>query len=504
MPKRARQGKENQQTSKLAKEEKSVPKTVDGFYFESCEPEVGMGRLYVECNCLHIFLAALFENDEAGEGEANMKEEDENPLEPIGEGNGDSEATVESWKARLVNTATKQECRYGRWTVHMPLLQKSRVFYDRVEAQIWIYETFKSKLPTVSLFDSSFLYVGDGTLGKETQKACDEDDTLRVANTQGNAPEEKAVCVYFDDVQLDDVDVPIGCGPLETHPDVAAMQMPKGWRKTFADAWKTVEEKVTDKGKNNGFARDFLSDMSLEYTTFYMSELHKIAKKDPLFREALCATYPVRLIYFPKDPGCARHALLWEKVRCELLPAENIETKPVMMEQLELVGEEDPSDFIYDLKQEDEFRSFVRFLDTDQGVGLGLTETDLQVLPPIWKDVLTDQIKREYPTRVHPDCNLCPYHIRSRSPKIENATKMDFITAGTQHALKTHGLFGALQVMLLRGQWCTSFVEGYGYDYDNKNKDSNYQMQGVVKSKIKDNDWQVLRLNIQGQFEKIF
>ena len=142
-----------------AQEHKTSAVKKGGFCYEMCEPETGMGRLWVECDQLWIFLRALFALDD--EEEDNMKEEDTDPFEPL----DDDDEYLPERLEKLVEFAKANQCDFvwhpfwyndqnGEWRLNQSQsfrhshVTTSSVFYrswfKRIE---WDTESYRLREP---------------------------------------------------------------------------------------------------------------------------------------------------------------------------------------------------------------------------------------------------------------------------------------------------------------------------------------------------------------------
>jgi len=508
---------QKKKTKLLEPQERKVVPAVGkkgGFCYERCDPETAMGRLWVECNELWIFLRALFALDD--EEEHNMKEETTDPFAPLDDDDeyhskGDSEATIARWKEKLAP-------REGRWTVHMKLLGISRVFYERKEAQIFIYETFRAYDPTVSLFNGSFLCVGDGQKGQDQKKKAKydgsyaEDITLSVANTDGLELEQEALCVYFADAEnWNEAEVPVGCGPLEGNKAVCNFEPLKqdkhqGWRGLFQHMWQALETMTwnelmsntwhTPPGTNVVLLEDQkeLEHLSNVFAACYESMMQKKAEECPAFKAALMATYPLCLIYMPRG-GSARHAFLWEKVRNAWLGKPDVcKQKPVFLDGWYY---SEPQDLdIVSPGDEPPFRGIVVLHPCLSVRTSGMTAKEIEDLSekvPGWQDLVRGLVSRE--EAVLPECDLCTDSIEyyRNAPCVKKVTRASYIETVTKHAL-SHGRFGELEMLIHRRDWHEEFSRGIC-------EDPTYKRERLLEKTLNEQLLRVMCMNQQGQLE---
>jgi hypothetical protein len=504
-----------------------------------------MGRLWVECgNKLHVFLTALFEFDD--EGQANMDEQDENPFtgaegdefddDYTTERNGDSQATRLKWIDQLKPGT-------GRWTVHMSQLGISRVFYDRVEAQIFIYDTFCSARPNfVSLFNSNFLYVGSG---EDQSKVQSVEQTLKVTQ-DGLEPESQACCIYVENLPMNGKQVPFGFGPLESHRDKRFLVMPESWREIFYRKWNEMEEIMIMHLKCRKLeGRLDIKDLPNFYQLTYEIELSYCCETDQSFSEALVATYPLRLVYFPSYPGSGRHAFLWEHVRSQIMGKCHQVTKPVTLDGWK-GSENEPEKLEGELK-----KGVIVIPQIKEAILVGFGSSEIQTLdslrppheiaPTSWQDVVLRNIHREVSEL---ECNLCAHKVKRTSEekkvrlnnvieviraKLLDVIRIDEVKIVLQyleleylfedensklmmrgancamalrdaesHSIMKHEMFGALQIVQDRLEWNRHFLTGRR---SWKVPDKVFRWQNQVRKIVNAEHSSVIFLNPQGEYE---
>lgn len=458
-----------------------APATANVFHFKPCFLEVGMGRLGVECRGLGSFLTALFEFEH--ESAANVQREEASMASRKSSENHpkiDSPATVAAWKAQL-------QPGLGHWVVHMRLLGLSRYFLDRVEAQIFIYETFRSKNEDVSLFNMNFLYVGDGTSSGAKRHGWEETLSVSVrrnANAIANQmPPVAACCVFWEDVPLPTAGVPYGCGPLEDMPSGVSMSK-VAWRETFQEAWVHLRTDATRAFKDTKTKHPV--DPVLAYELCYLQAMEAYAANHGHFREYLCQTYPVRLVYIPRD-GIARQAVLWEKQRAiwkQLSPLD-VSSTPARAPMLPYAENKDWTYF-----DKATFHGVV-VLPNEKVVLHGLTPKQKRCIQLLddWQQIALDS----HPVakaRV-PVCELCPSWQKDKPQELKQATREDVLREATAHALEKHGNFGKLEVLLKRPEWHTL------YDREAEAPDA----ENLFKTRLKTMGAKLARMNDQGQLE---
>jgi hypothetical protein len=349
MPKHYREPESDQEhkEAKLIAWNKAVGDS--DFCFISCEPEVGMDRLAVECSDYKHALKAYFETDEEAlkdiqacqkrgknPWDISSSDEDEKEVE------SDNEETrqkklFQKWdlqaekdklpelESNIIIWQNSLTPRSGHWMIHMPTLGISKLFQERNAAQLYIFRRMQEKIPGLKISSKSIRGYAQEMGVMITKHRNGMESYLKIADVSSHILDDDmpyGICIAFQ--RLNPIDhkwyfeLPLGCGPLE-HPYVTNIDSElyemdkKHWRFVFQEKFNLLEKLMIEADNHKDFQDDFRL-FAKTYTEFLLME----CSNDSMFREMLCGTNPKQNLYYIDSFGFNHRALFWEHVRSVL------------------------------------------------------------------------------------------------------------------------------------------------------------------------------------------
>jgi hypothetical protein len=209
---------------------------------------------------------------------------------------------------------------------------------------------------------------------------------------------------------------PIGNGPLETVE--LKVEIPGDWREMFYDVWVKIHNVLPQSLKS------FTEESMNEYRKNYLQVL---SEQSPSFKETLCSTYPLRLIYLDYK-SVVYHASRWEEYRNCLIHEQGI-SHTIRTKRIDSAWYEDSEQIalyesIFDLKLVNVNTDF-------EIVDAGLTEgeiTKLHNVNPDWRNLVQNKTPCQSEGKLYASCR-------------------EFYAEKTKETLAQYGKYGMMHCM---------------------------------------------------------